>query len=191
MIALASVLLLVTGGYVLWPLLMPAPARPSPPGSPRDADQDRRREREELELDVASGRLSHQEADDRRREARDGAVVVCDRFVDSTVAYQGHGLGLDPDRIRSLSAYASGGLMPDLTILLDLPPAVGFARRAEARRDRIEQREDGFHRRLRDGFLEEARREPGRIRVIDGSALPDAVEEAMWVFVAELLERTG
>jgi dTMP kinase len=117
-----------------------------------------------------------------------GAAVICDRYVDSTVAYQGYGLGLDPEQIRSLNAYATDGLMPDLTLVLDVPPKVGFARRGEVRGDNIERREDAFHERLREGFLAEARREPERMRVIDGSLGADAVAEAVWEHVSGLLE---
>jgi dTMP kinase len=118
-----------------------------------------------------------------------GAVVLCDRFIDSTVAYQGYGLGLDADRIRSLNDLATGGLSPDLTMVLDVPPEIGFARRGEARRDRIERREDDFHARLREGFLAEARRFPERIRVIDGTREAGVVADRIWEEAEPLLNR--
>ena len=112
-----------------------------------------------------------------------GAVVICDRFIDSTVAYQGYGLGLDPIQIRSLNAYSTDGLAPDQTLVLDVPPEVGFARRGEARQDQIERRDDDFHARLREGFLSESRREPDRIHVLDGTQDPDAITELIWSLV--------
>lgn len=117
-----------------------------------------------------------------------GAVVVCDRFIDSTVAYQGYGLGLDPEQIRSLNAYATNYLLPDLSLVLDVPPGIGFARRGEVRSDNIERREDDFHARLREGFLAEARREPDRIKVLDGMAEVGAVAGEIWNHVSCLLK---
>lgn len=104
-----------------------------------------------------------------------GAVVACDRFTDSTVAYQGFGRGLDLDLIRRLNRLAADGLTPDLTILLDLDPGLGLGRsgrsgRSDAvSRDRIEAEPLAFHERVRTGYLEAARREPDRFRVIDAS----------------------
>ncbi|MBW3622683.1 MAG: dTMP kinase [Armatimonadetes bacterium] len=119
-----------------------------------------------------------------------GAIVLCDRFIDSTVAYQGYGLGLDPEQIRSLNAYATDGLLPDLTLVLDIPPLLGFSRRGETRGDNIERREDSFHERLREGFLAEARREPERIRVVDGTAEVEAVAERIWDHIAPWVSRS-
>jgi len=103
-----------------------------------------------------------------------GCVVVCDRFTDSTLAYQGYGRKFDLKLLRSLNSIATGGVFPDLTVLLDLPVELGLARakalkKAEARGqsgDRFEQEEVDFHRRLRDGFLKLAAAEPKRFRVI-------------------------
>jgi dTMP kinase len=104
-----------------------------------------------------------------------GKVVLSDRFFDSTLAYQGFGRGLDTGKIEGLNALATGGLVPDLTFLVDCPEEVGLKRAwtrinasAGAREDRFEKEELAFHRRVRGGFLEIARR-ASRVKVIDGS----------------------
>jgi len=105
-----------------------------------------------------------------------GEVVVCARFADSTLAYQGYGAGLPIAELRSIARVATGGLSPDLTILLDVDPEVGLARKTADARNRFESGFDvDFHRRVRDGFLELARQEPGRWRVIDGERDAEAV----------------
>ncbi|MBI2400052.1 MAG: dTMP kinase [Deltaproteobacteria bacterium] len=104
-----------------------------------------------------------------------GKVVLCDRFFDSTLAYQGFGRGLDSEKIEGLNALATGGLVPDLTFLVDCAEEVGLKRAwarinasAGAREDRVEKEELAFHRRVRGGFLEIARAAP-RVKVVDGS----------------------
>ncbi len=105
-----------------------------------------------------------------------GAVVICDRFADSTLAYQGYGAGLPIDELRAIQAVATGGLAPDLTILLDVPPEIGLARKSDASRNRFESAFDlAFHERVRAGFLALARAEPGRFRVIDSARHIDLV----------------
>jgi dTMP kinase len=102
-------------------------------------------------------------------------IVLCDRFTDSTVAYQGYGRGLDLDLIERLNAVASDGLRPDLTFLLDLDPEVGLARVRERRaqprqgRDRLEDEVLDFHQRVRAGYRALAAREPARIVVLDAT----------------------
>lgn len=111
----------------------------------------------------------------------EGKWVVCDRFTDSTLAYQGYGHGLDIGRIRALNELVTEGLKPDLTLILDLPVAAGLARagaRAGAE-DRYERMDHGFHERLRRGFLDIARAEPGRCAVIDASADVETVARAI------------
>ena len=98
-----------------------------------------------------------------------GAVVVCDRYLDSSVAYQGYGRGLGPDRIRDLSLWATGGLLPDLSVLLDVDPRQGLARFEQ--RDRLEAEPLEFHDRVRAGFREVAAANPDRYLVLD-AALP-------------------
>jgi dTMP kinase len=107
-----------------------------------------------------------------------GEVVVCARFADSTLAYQGYGAGLPIDDLRALADVATGGLAPDRTILLDLPAEVGLARKSAASHTRFEAAFDlDFHRRVRDGFLALAAAEPGRFVVLDATAGPDAVAD--------------
>ena len=111
-----------------------------------------------------------------------GATVVCARFADSTLAYQGYGAGVDLDVLRRLEAIATGGLTPDLTILLDVPVEQGLARKGRGRGalTRFETDVDvGFHRRVREGFIELARAEPKRWRVVDASRPRSAVAEAI------------
>lgn len=118
-----------------------------------------------------------------------GAWVVCDRWLDSTLAYQGGASGLPLEALRTLHAIATGGLMPQRTLLLDLPAAEGLSR-AHGRggmADRIGGREGNFHERVRAAFLELAAAEPERIAIIDASPDPDRVARAIWAAVAPLL----
>lgn len=118
----------------------------------------------------------------------DGAVVICDRYGDSSVAYQGFGRGLGRELVEALNATATGGLMPDLTLLLDLPPEVGLSRArsleqgdgATKTRDAIGAEALAFHQRVRNGFLEIAKGEPERIVVIDASRPSAKVLEEAW-----------
>jgi dTMP kinase len=108
-----------------------------------------------------------------------GEWVLCDRFTDASLAYQGGGRGLDAAQIRSLSAVAHPGLAPDLTLLLDLTPAQGLARargRGEGG-DRFEDEALAFFERVRRRYLDLARAEPGRFAVLDASVSPDLVQQ--------------
>ena len=144
-----------------------------------------------------------------------GAVVIADRFADSTTAYQGHARGIDLDVVRAVNAAATGGLTPDLTLLLDLPTEDGLARagvvkrasgkkavgqlgftmaeapaapgREEEQGSRFEQESLAFHRRVRSGFLKLAKESPDRILVIDASDSADAVSEKVWGAVSARL----
>ncbi len=99
-----------------------------------------------------------------------GTTVLCARYADSTLAYQGYGAGVPLDRLRALAEVATDGLTPDLTIVLDLPVEAGLARKAPDDVTRFEAEFDlAFHRRVRDGFLALATLEPGRIVVVDAS----------------------
>lgn len=109
-----------------------------------------------------------------------GRTVLCARFADSTVAYQGYGAGVPLDRLRALEAVATGGLVPDLTILLDLPVEAGLARKAPGDVTRFEAEFDlDFHRRVRDGFLVLAAAAPERFVVVDATRLPQEVATAV------------
>lgn len=102
-----------------------------------------------------------------RPRLESGEVVLCDRFVDSTTAYQGHARSGDLDLIRRLNHYATDGLKPNLTVLLDLDPALGLARQPD--HNRMEQESLAFHIAVRNGFLEMASAEPERFLVLDAS----------------------
>lgn len=118
-----------------------------------------------------------------------GVWVVSDRFTDSTLAYQGYGRGLAAADIRALQHFAIGDFAPDLTLILDLPPAVGLARAAarSAAADRFERLDPCFHDRLRDGFRRIAAAEPDRCVLIDASSEPDVVHHAVLGAVARRL----
>ncbi|MCW5938101.1 MAG: dTMP kinase [Fimbriimonadaceae bacterium] len=107
-----------------------------------------------------------------------GAWVLCDRFSDSTVVYQGYARGGDLEALRRWNEAATGGLRPDLTLLLDLDPAIGLGRLQNP--DRLDREPIEFHMRVREGFLAEAAREPDRWVTIDASQHPEAVLEATW-----------
>lgn len=110
-----------------------------------------------------------------------GQVVVCDRFTDSTLAYQGYGRGLDLQQVRQLNHLATGGLQPHLTLWLDLPPEVGLARTGLA--DKLEQEHLEFHRRVYRGFQALAAAEPQRIVRIDAGGSPLEVAARIWSVV--------
>lgn len=113
----------------------------------------------------------------------EGQVVLCDRYVDSTLAYQGHGRGMDVDQLRAVNALATGGLQPHLTLLLDVPIEVGLARAGRRNREqgtviaegRFESESKEFHSRVRRGYLESAAEEPDRFAVIDAVSPPDEI----------------
>ncbi len=100
-----------------------------------------------------------------------GALVISDRYLDSTLAYQGHGGGLDVEALRVVGRFATGGLRPDLTLLFDVPVEVGLARKSDAETTRFEAHFDrAFHERVRAGYLALAVAEPDRWVVLDASA---------------------
>lgn len=104
-----------------------------------------------------------------------GTIVLCDRFADSTTAYQGYGRGLDPTVVESLNTLATAGLVPALTIVLDLDVREGLRRATAATTDRLEGLDQDFHERVRTGFLSIAAADPGRVTVVDGNGNPEAV----------------
>jgi dTMP kinase len=114
-----------------------------------------------------------------------GTVVLCDRHADSTVVYQGYGRGLDVEKLRELNAMATQGLRPDVTLLLDIDPALGLQRTQD--KDRLDSEPIEFHHRVRQGFLSEAKREPDRWRVVDASRSPEEVVSDCWAHLAPLL----
>jgi dTMP kinase len=125
-----------------------------------------------------------------------GEIVLCDRFYDSTTAYQGHGRQLDLKKVEAIVDFAVEGTRPDLTLLLDVPIAVSEARRtsrqtsqpgAETRRDRIEDADRAFFERVQRGFHAIAAREPKRVRLVDATQSVEAVSTKIWDLVAPLV----
>ena len=117
-----------------------------------------------------------------------GEVVICDRFGDSSVAYQGYGRGLSPDDVREVNRMATRGLVPDLTVLLDVPVEAGLGRKAgEKAPDRIGQEGAQFHDRVRQGYLAMAGEEPDRFLVRDGTLAPEEITRTIWRRLESLL----
>ena len=116
-----------------------------------------------------------------------GAVVVSDRYADATLAYQGFGGGMELETIRDLNALATGGVMPDLTILLDLDPEEGIRRISDRALDAFERMDLAFHRRVREGYLEIARAEKNRVVVLGAAQPKDALHAAVVRAVEGLL----
>jgi len=112
-----------------------------------------------------------------------GAVVISDRYLDSSVAYQGNGRDLGADEVERLSLWASGDLLPQLTVLLDLDPLIGLTR-LTGDPDRLERAGDEFHVRIRQAFLDRAAADRGRWLVVDASRTPDEIQ-------AEIRDRVG
>jgi len=98
-------------------------------------------------------------------QLKSGKIIICDRFLDSTIAYQGYGNGVDVKTIESLGAFATKGIGPDLTILFDIKPEDGLSR-AGAKKDRIESRSLDYHHRVRQGYLDLSKKYPARIKLI-------------------------
>ncbi len=115
-----------------------------------------------------------------------GEVVICDRFTDSTMVYQGYGRGLDFTAIKMVNNMATRHLNPDLIILLDIPPEQGLARKGSLK-DRFEVEDLSFHRRVREGYLKMAGADPDRWLVIDASLPKGKVAEIIWDRVSRLL----
>jgi len=124
-----------------------------------------------------------------------GIHVVCDRFADSTTAYQGYGRECDLDTVLMINNFATQGLTPDITILLDVDVNVGFERleqrhsKNRTQKDRIERETPAFHERVRAGFLELARRRPGRFKVLDTSRPISEVDDEIWKVVRSVIDR--
>ena len=114
-----------------------------------------------------------------------GAIVVCDRYLDSSVAYQGYGRGLGPDYVRNLSLWATRDLVPDLTVLLDVDPSVGLSRVQSP--DRLESEPIDYHRQVRQAFLDIAAARPDRYLVIDADQDKEAIAQQILRRVADLL----
>ncbi len=129
---------------------------------------------------IAAARAQH--VDERIRPAlASNQIVICDRFIDATVAYQGYRGGIDLEIIHQLNHIATGGLTPDITFILDLPPEIGLQRQQqdETHRDRLDREPLEFHRRVREGYLAAAEADPHRVKLIDAAQSPDDVHTAV------------
>ena len=115
-----------------------------------------------------------------------GRIVLCDRFTDSTLAYQGYARGLGPDNVLTLDRIASNGLAPDLTLLIDVDLDTGLARTRERNgagtnvETRLDDESREFHRKVREAYFTIARQNAGRFRIIDGRGAPEEVAERVW-----------
>jgi dTMP kinase len=119
----------------------------------------------------------------------EGFIVLCDRYFDSTIAYQGYGHQQDLDKVRALVHYATGGLVPDLTLLLDVDVEVGLRRKAgDEDWNRMDAQTIEFYRRVRAGYLEMVKQEPGRWRVVDAGQAWEAVQGEMRKLIINELE---
>lgn len=122
-----------------------------------------------------------------------GGVVLCDRFADSSLAYQGYGYGRDLAELRAITQFATGGLVPTLTLYFDLPVEVGLQRKADGDGDawnRMEQKEIAYHRRVREGYLMMAGEEPDRWEVLDATQGMLEVQATVRELVVLRLDRT-
>lgn len=116
-----------------------------------------------------------------------GVFVILDRFLDSTTVYQGHARGLPLESVRAINAFATGGTLPGLTVLLDMDARAAWGRIHEAGRelDRMESQPLEFFEKVRAGYLALAAAEPGRFRTVDADRAPEAVHETVWSLVLE------
>jgi len=120
-----------------------------------------------------------------------GKVVICDRYADSTTAYQSYGRGLDLETVMVINDTATQGLKPDLTILLDMPAEEGLARKKARKQDRFEQEDIAFHQRVREGYLKLAADDPERWLVIDATQSKEKIAQIIWQRVSQLLSSHG
>ena len=118
---------------------------------------------------------------------RDGRVVICDRYADSTTAYQSYGRGLDLEMVGAFNESATQRIKPGLTVLLDLSVEAGLARKKDEKRDRFEQEAIDFHRRVRRGYLTMAQAEPDRWLVVDAAQAKAKIADIIWRKVSQLL----
>ena len=125
-----------------------------------------------------------------RPNLESGNVVVCDRYADSTTAYQGYGRELDLAMVAAVNKVGTLGLMPDLTVLLDMPVEEGLARK-QSKKDRFEVEDEKFHQRVRDGYLVLAKAEPERWLVVDATQSREKIAGIIWGRVNKLLSGQG
>ena len=118
---------------------------------------------------------------------KNGKIVICDRYADSTIAYQSYGRGLDLEMVKAINDAATQGLKPDLTVLLDMPAEAGLGRKRVKRQDRFEKADIAFHQRVRDGYLKLAANDPERWLVVDASQPKRKIAQIIWQRVSQLL----
>ncbi len=118
---------------------------------------------------------------------KNGKIVICDRYADSTAAYQSYGRGLDLKTVKAINHTATQGLEPDLTLLLDMPAETGLARKRVQKQDRFEREALAFHQRVRESYLKMAADDPQRWLVVDASLPRAKVSEIIWDKVKQLL----
>jgi dTMP kinase len=146
---------------------------------------------EALLFSTARAQIVHQVI---RPHLEQGDIVLCDRYADSTLAYQGYGRGLDLEMLHAITAFATGGLKPDLTIYLDIDVEEGLRRKLAAHTtgktewNRLDRQEIGFHRRVREGYLQMAAKEPDRWLVIDATQPVEAIQALIRARVEAKLE---
>ncbi|MGZ0707333.1 dTMP kinase [Coraliomargarita sp. W4R53] len=120
-------------------------------------------------------------------------IVICDRFLDSTTVYQGVARAIDAEQVKNINQFAVGSTLPDLTLLIDLPPEIGLARvhtRSDGQLDRMEQEAIEFFQAVRQGYLALAAAEPKRFHVLDGSQSIEQLETEIWEIVQGALRAT-
>ena len=125
-----------------------------------------------------------------RPNLENGTVIICDRYADSTIVYQGYGRGLDLATVKAVNEIGTLGLKPDLTVLLDISAEEGLARKRDKSPDRFEQEEISFHRRVRAGYLKLVEEEPERWLVVAAGQSKKQIAEIIWQRVRQLLAGT-
>ena len=120
---------------------------------------------------------------------KNGKTVICDRYADSTTAYQSYGRGLDFETVKAINNAATQGLEPDLTVLLDIAAEAGLARKRARKQDRFEREALAFHRRVRNGYLKLAANDPEHWLVVDASQSKRKIEQIIWQRVNQLLSK--
>ena len=118
-----------------------------------------------------------------------GKIVLCDRFLDSTIAYQGYGCGVDIKHIKTVGIFATQGILPDLTIVFDIPAQKGLSR-IQRTKDRIERRDIAYHNKVRIGYLRIARKEPQRVKVIKVNKDKEAIHRIVQKEINRILKIT-
>ncbi len=124
-----------------------------------------------------------------RPNLKNGKMVICDRYTDSTTAYQSYGRGLDLEIVKAINNAATRGLEPDLTVLLDISAEAGLARKRARKQDRFEREDTAFHQRVHDGYLKMAANDPEHWLVVDASQSKQKIAQIIWQRVSQLLSK--